>query len=337
MKVTILPFVSMSAYNSAHESSDYMLDQIFHGLSSLENVQVQQIPENKFMFKDCDKNELKNIWGKGFTLYGLLEHQSSFPVDESDLIICPLHHTVVRYQREYGEFLDSVVKAFPKSKVIAVDGWDQPDFLPENASICPYFKRELTDDRTDAIPVFFAIPEEKFYPITPSMLESKRKYDFSPMVPANFSWGGIHTSNYIYQTEDEYYEQYRQSYFGMLCKKGGIQTGRTLEVVANNCLPFFTDIESYPKNTMHNWPKELCIEIKKLKGVYPGTLQPYQPEINTFIGDTRQIREGKDRGYINHDEFDIPLYYSYLRDLKSYCKVNFTTKALAIYILEKSL
>ena len=85
------------------------------------------------------------------------------------------------------------------------------------------------------------------------------------------------------------------------------------------------------------YPKELCIEIKKQKGVYPGTINPYNPQIDTYIGDTRQIKEGDERGYINHDEFDHSLYYSYLSEFKSYCRSNLTTKALARYILEKSL
>ena len=74
-----------------------------------------------------------------------------------------------------------------------------------------------------------------------------------------------------------------------------------------------------------------------MKGVYPGTLQPYNPEVTTYIGDTRQIKEGDERGYINHDEFDLSLYYSYLKELKEYCRLNLTTKALARYVLEKSL
>ena len=47
----------------------------------------QQIPENPFMFTDCDKNELSKVWGGGMSTYSTLERSNvSFPVESSDLI-----------------------------------------------------------------------------------------------------------------------------------------------------------------------------------------------------------------------------------------------------------
>lgn len=333
INVTILPFISSHAYSSGDEASDYMIDQIYHGFSSLTNVIVQQLPQNPLMFQECDKTQLNKVWGRGFTLYSLLPSPTqNFPIEDSDLIIVPLHHTMVRYQREYYNFITDVIRIFNKP-TIAVDGWDQQEYSEETASLCKYFKRELTDDKTSAFPIFFAIPEVKF-----NWHKNEKKYDFSPMVPANFSWEPCeHLKTYIYSTEEEYYEQYQQSYFGYLTKKGGVQTGRTLELIANDCFPFFTDIELYPKNTMHNFPKELCIEVKKMKGVYPGTIIPYNPEKSTYIGDTRQIKPGNERGYIDFDIFDINLYNIYLNEIKKICWSTMTTKQLAKYILEESL
>jgi hypothetical protein len=62
-----------SAYNNGQMASDFQIDMIFHGLLQLENIQVQQLPENPLMFKECPKEWLKQGWGKSFTLYGLLD------------------------------------------------------------------------------------------------------------------------------------------------------------------------------------------------------------------------------------------------------------------------
>ena len=332
IKVSIIPAIHPRAYETGEHSSDYMMDQVYHGLRSLPDVQVKQYPPNPLMFKTCSKEYLERGWGKSFTLYGLLDEETdNFALAESDLIIIPLHHTCVNYQDGLHRLAYDVIRMFNKPTII-IDGWDQPYYNSDLAKTFPYFKRELYDDDSVAIPIFFGIPKEKFY-----FGNLNKLYDFSPMVPANFSWGGVHTSNYIYKTEEEYYDQYRKSYFGYSCKKGGYATGRQNEIIAQGCLPYITDIEGYPKNCLFRYPKELCIEIKKMKGVYPGTINPFNPSVNTFIGDTRQIKEGEERGCINHDEFDVNLYYDYVDEIQTYAYTNLTTEALAKYVLEKSL
>lgn len=332
IKVSILPYIHHMAYASGLHSSDYMIDQILHGLSNTEDVKVQQIPKSPIMYKDSSKEEISKSWGFGFTLYGLLENnQENFDVAESDLIVCPLHHTMCNDQIGYFNFIKEI-KEFFKKPTIAVDGWDQPNYLEETAQLVPYFKRELYNDGKHALPIFFAIPKEKIY-----QGGLDKVCDFSPMVPANHSWGGIHLSNYRYDTEEEYYKQYQKSFFAYSCKKGGWATGRQNEIIANYCIPFITDIEKCPTRCLYRYPKDLCIEAKRMKGVYPGTIHPYNPEMNTFIGDTRQIKEGDERGYINHDELDYDAYWDLVHELHKYLYDNLTTEALAKYILEKSL
>lgn len=334
MKITILPFITASAYKDGANCSDYALDMMRSGLSELKNVQVQQVPENPIMFKDCPESEIRKSWGSGMTLYGLLDRPTySFPIEDSDLIIIALHWTGFPYVQQFYNYVKHCVDSFPNIKFCVIDGQDNPYYADEIANLCPYFKRELMDDRTTAYPLFFAIPESKFnIPNTPKV------YDFSPMIPANYSWDNgncEHLKTYIYKTEKEYYLQYRQSYFAYLCKKGGFFTGRTLEVIANGCCPFFTDIEKYPKNIMHNFPKELAIQAKKLKGVYPGTINDYNPEVDTYIGDTRQIKPGDERGYIDWNIFDVQEYFDITEEIRQICQKTMTTKALAKYVLEK--
>jgi len=339
LKITSLPFIHPQAYNLLEHASDFQMDQLYHGFMSLDDVLFQQYPYPRHMHKGIEKEELKKIWGMGYTLYGLLdEAPQAFPVLDSDLIIIPLHHTMVNKNEMFYSYVKGILDQV-KCPVIIVDGWDQPEYSEEIAKLCPYFKRELVDYRTSALPIFFAIPEEKFCKdeLNSDYL-SRKIYDFSRMVPANFSWNTQHTVNYYkFGTEEEYYKQYQDSYYAWLCAKGGIFTGRTLEVIANNCCPYFGDIERYPKNTMHNFPKELAIEVKRMKGVYPGTITKFNPHIDTYIGDTRNVKVGIECGYINFDEFDRDEYIRLTNEIKSICKKTMTTKCLARYILEKVL
>jgi hypothetical protein len=327
-----------SAYNNGQMASDFQIDMIFHGLLQLENIQVQQLPENPLMFKECPKEWLKQGWGKSFTLYGLLDGKGMryFPIDESDLVIIGLHHTQAHDQYGFYRFTQDVINRFNK-KTICVDGHDFSNYSRETANLCLYFKRELEDGEQSALPIFFATPEQKFYKITPDKTEEKRKAGFSSMIPANFNWDTEHTKHYHkWDNEEEYYQQYRDSYFGLNCRKANWQCGRLGEIVANNCLPWFTDIERMPKNTWHNLPRDLLIDIKRLKGVYPNTYDKYDPDIETYIGDTRNIKPGL-AGWVEWDKFNLDEYYSILKELKSYFLHNLTTKALAKYILEKSI
>ncbi len=310
---------------------------VYHGLRGLPDVDVQFLPNPYWMmksFKNQHPQEIRKIWGKGFTLYGLLDDpKPNFDVEDSDLIIVGLHHTMCNNQRGFYHAVKEMVDKFGKDKVCVVDGSDRTEFSDETAGLCTYFKRELLDDRTTAKPIFFGVPEEKFEWNT----TEKKVYDFAPMVPANYCWDNCeHIKSYIYDTEEELYKQYQQSYFAYSCKKGGWATGRQNEIIINRCLPYVTDIESYPKRCLFKYPKELCIQVKKLKGVLPGTVEPYDPQVNTFIGDTRMIKPGDDRGRIDWDTFDLTKYNELVGVFLDYAWNYLTTKALGKYILSET-
>jgi hypothetical protein len=334
INVTIVPFMRHDAYSSGEHASDMGMDFIRHGLECLPEVVAQQVPENPFMFKDCNREQMKRIWGQGWSTYGLLDQPKVFDIEDSDLIIATLHHTACNNQYGFYKMVEELVRLFGRNKVCAFDGSDRTEYSPETASLCPYFKRELIDDFGIAKPVFFAIPEEKFcwdgYP--------QKNKDFSPMVPANYCWEPCeHLNTYIYKNEEDYCRQYQESFFAYSCKKGGYTTSRQNEIIANRCIPFITDLEQYPYNCLFRYPKELCLEAKRMKGVIPGTITPYQPEVSTYIGDTRNIKPGEERGYIDWSIFDLDEYNKLLEELMKYAWNNLTTKSLARYILEETL
>ena len=68
---------------------------------------------------------------------------------------------------------------------------------------------------------------------------------------------------YVYNTEEEYYNEYKQSFFATTTKKSGWDCMRHYEIVANGCLPFFPGFENCPPNTMSTWPKHLQLEVNR--------------------------------------------------------------------------
>ena len=73
---------------------------------------------------------------------------------------------------------------------------------------------------------------------------------------------------------------------------------RHYEILANHCIPYFIDLESCPKQTLTNLPKELLIEARELSS-----------------------------------NFDNQKYDVILNELFDYTRKNLTTKKLAEYIL----
>jgi hypothetical protein len=101
-------------------------------------------------------------------------------------------------------------------------------------------------------PINFSIPSEK---ICKDYVEKTKI--LSDLIPGDLT-------TYIYNTEEEYYEEYKKSYFAITKKKSGWDCMRHYEILANGCIPVFIDIEKCPKKTMTMLPKELLIEGKHL-------------------------------------------------------------------------
>ncbi len=98
-------------------------------------------------------------------------------------------------------------------------------------------------------PISFSIPECKI--THPKQNPYNKIHYLSPLIPNE-------PSTYIYNTENDYYTQYKQSYFALTFKKAGWDCLRHYEIIANSCLPLFPNIENCPPNTMTHFPKHLC-------------------------------------------------------------------------------
>jgi len=140
-------------------------------------------------------------------------------------------------------------------------------------------------------PITFSIPKDKIV----SRIPKKTKL-ISDLIPGNLE-------TYIYENEEDYYNEYQKSLFATTTKKGGWDCMRHYEIMANGCIPYFPNIEQCPKNTMALLPKDLIIEGNKL-----------------YHKDNRNIDE----------------CHKLIEKFLDFTRNNLTTKKVAQYILDKS-
>lgn len=146
-------------------------------------------------------------------------------------------------------------------------------------------------------PISFSIPKTKLYNGFPK----KTKF-MSDLIPGD-------TSTYIYETEEDYYKEYQQSYFAITKRKAGWDCMRHYEILANQCIPYFIDIQHCPENTMALLPKNLFIDAIKLHDDYKN----------------KQL-----------DESFIEQYRILQEKFAEYTKNTLTTDKMALYILNTS-
>ena len=343
LKLLYFPIIH-EPYIFSAQCGDYQSDSLFHGLRSLLGDQIVDGYPMWHMYDDADQERLKATWGKGFTIYGTLPN---IKVDREDLherifkkdfnyVICPIHHTLNGRWAEINTTINALLEIYGSHRVVVVDGWDRPAIHRKIAEKTLYFKRELSDEFADvAHPISFSFPKEKIR----DPLE--RVNDFAPLVPSSMP---EHQATYIYTEEDEYYKSYQTSYFGFTSKKGredviseSWDTMRHYEIIGNGCVPFFTNIEKCPTHTLTRFPKDLCIRAKKLRGVHPGTKEPYKPDVDTYIGTCKEILPGDDRGFIDFDKFDIDGYREIAEEFRQRMLTHLTTEAMAKYFMDKVL
>lgn len=306
------------------EKADYQSDLSLIGLRQLFEENIIDYPQKKHLYTNYEGDSTK-LWGKGFSNSKLLE---DIKIDRDDLvnkknnnyfshIIYSVHHTIHHNPIILYNELQYNINNNIKSKIIIIDGNDLTSTYDLALQFTPYlFKREITNDRTDLIPISFAIPEEK---ILESIAEKKRY--IAPILPADHHHKNRVT--HIYNDEQSYYNQYAESYFGFSCKKGGFDGMRALEIFANGCINLYTDIENCPINTLHTFPKKMLSDIKKL----PFLNLPAQ----TFTKDKIEI----DRNYIDESKFDKQICNDLCQWSLDYAKKKLGTRTLGKYILDK--
>ena len=110
----------------------------------------------------------------------------------------------------------------------------------------------------------FCIDETKFRPLQSAKTKKKA---FSSFIP-----GTVKNRNYQYDKEEDYYNEYNQSYYAITLKKAGWDCMRHLEIIAAGAIPYFEDLENCPDNIIQFLPKDSIIQAMNLPGVSKGSI-----------------------------------------------------------------
>jgi hypothetical protein len=257
-------------------TEDYLSNSLFHGLRTLLGERVVDFPKSEILYRTYP--DLDRIYGRGFTLYGLLE---DLPIDRTlvvdrarqgafDLIV---FGDIWRY---FGTFVE-LLPALGGSRVAFLDGADYPAPYPYGSTFWRvpqwwtlprahtrgvYFKRELTDETAQRRyfmlvpkrlaarlpfarglrPIAFSIPEEKIVAEPPA----KTKLFNAHVVDAEVAERIGATGSYSFEREAEYYADLQASRFGVTTKRTGWDALRHYELAANGCVPCFRLLERKP-------------------------------------------------------------------------------------------
>ena len=238
----------------------YLTDMLFHGLKQRFGDDVVDYERSWWMYEGDfgpGKFDPDIYCPRGFTIYRTLGDDSG--VDRTDIenkIRNKYYDLVIFGYTHYGLRPNSwelVTAHYPPNQIAWIDGGDLWSDLQSNRiGKCVYFKREVHQLLPGIHPINFAMPAEKIG----TVYREKTNY-IAPMDPRN-------KTSYIYNQERPYYEQYAASLFGVTTKKNGWDCVRHYEIMANNCIPLFLDINDCPEHIMTTLPKEPIKESLKL-------------------------------------------------------------------------
>lgn|GEM_PF-362371 len=260
-------------------SPDYLADSLLHGLRSFIGDHVVDYPRCDILYQEVELKQKSQIYGRGFTLYGLLEDvfidrlNIYQKVDEGffDLIIFP---NIFSY---FGAFLEFLPHLNFRNTII-LDSADSPQlypfagkwyrnpsywFLPRAHSRFLYFKREWTPDSIRSLwfqvpppglakylpvpnnlrPISFSIPVDKIVSDTSVKTKLFPKHIVDCEVAENVS-GSV--TSYAFASEAEYYADLQASKFGITTKRSGWDCLRHYEIAANGAVPCFRDLDKKP-------------------------------------------------------------------------------------------
>jgi hypothetical protein len=199
---------------------------ILHGLRKILGSSVVDYPRKKVLYKDFSESPQEALHGKGFTLYTqAIEDVPSRELGEYSAVL-------------YGVTNAYGVTDFPELNKLApqvyfLDGHDNEIIQKK-----PCFKREMFKEEAGVFPTGFGIPSYQIRKIDLS-IKKQLFQKTAPKACFDDEHREFNRTHYIFNTEEEYYRDMAESWFGLTCKKGGWDSLRHYEIIASGaCLIF---------------------------------------------------------------------------------------------------
>jgi hypothetical protein len=274
---------------------DYLSDGILHGLRTMFGDRVVDYPRKEILYRNSKSTELDRVRGKGFTLYtGLLE---DIDVNRHDILTRLQQRqfdiiVVSDIWRQFGWFYQ-YLPYLCAARTLVLDGADMTDvfpssgpfwrspyywFIPQVKGRFPYFKREWDVNsrfglarffprfiqqclwEEQLLPISFSIPEEKIVAHLPKKTKDFPKHIVDSEVSSHVMGS---STNYAFGDEREYYDDLRQSRFGITMKRSGWDCLRHYEIAANAAVPCFKHLDQKPPTCApHGLTKDNCITYR---------------------------------------------------------------------------
>jgi len=250
---------------------DYQCDLIFIGLRNILGESITDLNKIEYLYRNYDRPR-EILYGKGFTYTNTIDDLNIDRTDIESKIRNKYYDRVV-----YGsihrnqQYLDLVLSVYSPNEIAFIDGEDLADNYDKRDCVYSvfgkglYFKRESSTNTNQVLPIQFCLPACK---MATSFDKSKTLASIIP--------GEIRT--YSFNTESEYYDEYRRSMFAITTKKCGWDCLRHYEILGNGCIPIFNNlhndennsIKNCPVNTMHLFPKGI---VQHMTYVYNNNIQ----------------------------------------------------------------
>ena len=251
-------------------SPDYLNDMVYHGLASLENIELHSTCHPWYMF-DSSISRKSQLYGKGFSVYCKLKDKH-IQGDIQMLLEKGYDKVIFGSIWRDKSYLEPVLARYPRDKIIILDGEDTQHIgMPELSHKVRYFKRELAQKIENIYPIQFSIPKSNFMSVSPKVKA------YGHIIPGN-------TGTYVFDDESEYYNDYNQSYFGHTQKKAGWDCLRHYEIIAARSVPIFRDLDKCPPTTMFKLPKDILLKVNELilKNEIPDNYADLECSLNEF-------------------------------------------------------
>lgn len=260
MNILFYPIVDKTKMIQTHQWCDYMVDCLAHGCTQIDD-NVEFATDMPHWYKDFEPKNL--LYGRGFTISCLLDKAVQIADDVEnkirtgyyDVIIYAIHNNLHKNAEVY-----KVLDNRPPSKTLVniICGNDEDNYEQGYNKYGKYYKRE---NNNGGLAIGFSIPEGKI--VKDSILKTKM---ISGIIPA---FGGF--STYAFDNELDYYKEYQSSWYANTWKKGGWDCMRHYEILANGCIPLFTDI--HKAKQIGHLPIETLKQILYDFDVYKDNLQ----------------------------------------------------------------
>ena len=253
---------------------DYLSDRLLIGLKLSDQYDVYEYTQNNIIYNKHDRKI--DVHGKAFTLGGIVDENLQLIYAEDSEI--QFDYFIFGSISGQLDLFEKFKNKLTQDNTILIDGCDSGAIVPFHGSTFiktyynfgflflrfNYFKREWTPGRMlfSKTPLYvskflesFLFKNARIFPISfsiPSKKIIKKPNEKLKLFPMHIvdnevlNRVGYGDSKYLFDTEEEYYNDLRISKFGITTKRAGWDCMRHYEIAANGSVICFRDLHLKP-------------------------------------------------------------------------------------------